>query len=240
MAEYTIRPTDTKKIRDISCLYSMSAVEIFNGAAELNSELEAIKEIGVFRDNITRIIEEGVTQSFKMMTLSKLYEKIAVNMEELYIEELWDMSYEHTVLFETCACEAAVLKDVLYLYFIIDTSASMEGIKISVLNNVFEELMPELEDIVEATGCDIKLSILEYSTGARWVIDKPIIFLVTDGSPTDSFDKPFERLKHNKVFESASRYCIAIGSDVNNKINALSVENIKRCIKFEELKIRGE
>ncbi len=63
----------------------------------------------------------------------------------------------------------------MVLFFIIDTSGSMSGSKIGTLNTAIEEIIPELKDISENNAdAEIKIATLSFSTGARWITNKPI------------------------------------------------------------------
>jgi uncharacterized protein YegL len=56
------------------------------------------------------------------------------------------------------------------LFFIIDTSGSMEGAKIGAVNFAIREVIPEIKDISN-TNPDalIKIAVLEFSSGAKWL-----------------------------------------------------------------------
>jgi uncharacterized protein YegL len=148
------------------------------------------------------------------------------------------------------------------LFFMIDTSGSMEGSSIGSVNSVFEELMLELKRIVEDNpGLHIKTAALEFSSGARWItrdgpvpveqfqwkpieadgvtdvgeafklLDKTlstetfpvdesgkaeiVLFLLTDGSPTDNWQNEFEKLKRNNWFKASRKFGVAIGDDAD-------------------------
>jgi len=57
------------------------------------------------------------------------------------------------------------------VYFLIDTSGSMDGEKMDNLNNFFRELIPEIKEMPkENTDVQaIKIAVLEYSSGATWI-----------------------------------------------------------------------
>jgi uncharacterized protein YegL len=55
----------------------------------------------------------------------------------------------------------------MVMFFLIDTSGSMEGTKISSVNTAIREVIPELRDIGGA-DIDLKIAVMEFSTGLRW------------------------------------------------------------------------
>ncbi|MDR0449661.1 MAG: VWA domain-containing protein [Treponema sp.] len=55
----------------------------------------------------------------------------------------------------------------MVMFFLIDTSGSMEGTKISSVNTAIREVIPELRDIGGA-DIDLKIAVLEFSTSLRW------------------------------------------------------------------------
>jgi uncharacterized protein YegL len=56
------------------------------------------------------------------------------------------------------------------LFFMIDTSGSMDGEKIGAVNCAFDELTFVVKEMVEEhPGLCIKIAALEFSTGARWI-----------------------------------------------------------------------
>jgi uncharacterized protein YegL len=71
---------------------------------------------------------------------------------------------------------AAIPRKTMVVFFVVDTSGSMMGSKIGEVNSAIEELIPELKDLSESHGSiQIKIAILEFSSGARWLTpDKPI------------------------------------------------------------------
>jgi len=63
----------------------------------------------------------------------------------------------------------------MVLFFIVDTSGSMSGSKIGSVNTTIHEILPELKDISEENAdAQIKIAALEFSSGAKWLYDKPI------------------------------------------------------------------
>jgi uncharacterized protein YegL len=55
------------------------------------------------------------------------------------------------------------------LFFMIDTSGSMCGERIAVLNNAFGDVIPVIGGISPDVNADIKIALLEFNSGARWL-----------------------------------------------------------------------
>jgi uncharacterized protein YegL len=56
------------------------------------------------------------------------------------------------------------------LFFLVDTSGAMMGSKIGEVNSAIEEVIPELKDLSESNAdAQIKIAVLEFSSGARWI-----------------------------------------------------------------------
>lgn len=68
-----------------------------------------------------------------------------------------------------------VARRTMVLFFVVDTSGSMEGSKIGTLNQAIEDVIPEIREISENNAdAQIKIAVLEFSSGARWVTPQPI------------------------------------------------------------------
>jgi uncharacterized protein YegL len=60
------------------------------------------------------------------------------------------------------------------LFFLIDTSGSMEGNKIGAVNDAVVNVLPMLNDISETNpDAEIKVAALEFSSGVNWLYDEP-------------------------------------------------------------------
>jgi uncharacterized protein YegL len=60
------------------------------------------------------------------------------------------------------------------LFFLIDTSGSMEGNKIGAVNDAVVNVLPMLNDISETNpDAEIKVAALEFSNGVNWLYDEP-------------------------------------------------------------------
>jgi uncharacterized protein YegL len=153
----------------------------------------------------------------------------------------------------------------LVLFFIVDTSYSMDGGKIGALNNAIEEVLPMLGDISKDNNDSvIEIAVLEFSSGAKWTFPTsipaedftwknlavngmtdlgdackelknklshktgfmtnatgcfaPVCILLSDGGPTDSYEKPLADLHENKWFKHGVKIAIAIGNDANTDV----------------------
>ncbi|MCD8020934.1 MAG: VWA domain-containing protein [Clostridiales bacterium] len=151
-------------------------------------------------------------------------------------------------------------KKSMVIFFLVDTSKSMEGTKLESLNKVMGDILPELIGVGEA-GTDVKIAIMAFSSGFEWITPEPVlieeyqrwenlqaggvtdlgeaceelsrklsrksflpspslsyapvIFLITDGYPTDNYKKGFDMLKKNRWFHYALKIALAIGSNVD-------------------------
>jgi len=58
----------------------------------------------------------------------------------------------------------------MVLFFVVDTSGSMEGSKIGSVNTAIEEVIPAIKEVSdENADAQIKIAALEFSSGARWL-----------------------------------------------------------------------
>ena len=151
-------------------------------------------------------------------------------------------------------------KKSMVIFFLVDTSTSMEGSKLDSLNKVMGDVLPELIGVGEA-GTDVKVAVLSFSSGCEWITPEPVlieeyqrwenlsadgvtdlgeaceelcsrlsrksflsspslsyapvIFLITDGYPTDNYRKGFRMLKENRWFKYGLKIALAIGSNVD-------------------------
>ncbi len=68
-----------------------------------------------------------------------------------------------------------VARRTMTLFFVVDTSGSMEGSKMGTLNAAVEEVIPEICRISgENADAAIKIAVLEFSTDARWITPAPM------------------------------------------------------------------
>ncbi|GMO34493.1 MAG: VWA domain-containing protein [Termitinemataceae bacterium] len=64
----------------------------------------------------------------------------------------------------------AVPRKTMVLFYIIDTSGSMNGEKIGIVNTAIDELVPEIKDISSSNAdAQIKIAALQFDSGCRWI-----------------------------------------------------------------------
>lgn len=151
-------------------------------------------------------------------------------------------------------------KKSMVIFFLVDTSKSMEGSKLQSLNKVMGDILPELVGVGDA-GTDVKIAVMSFASGWEWVTPEPVlieeyqsweklradgvtdlgaaceelsrklsinaflysptlsyapvIFLITDGHPTDNYKKGFAMLRKNRWFKYGLKIALAIGSNVD-------------------------
>lgn len=158
----------------------------------------------------------------------------------------------------------AVSKKSLVIFFMIDTSGSMKGTKMGELNTVMEELIPEIRKVGEA-DTDVKIAVLTFSTGVKWMYSQPIsiedfewtrlnaagvtsmgaafkelsdrmsrnsflnspslsfapvIFLMTDGYPSDDYKEGLKALQGNSWYKFGLKAALGIGNEANDDMLA--------------------
>jgi len=60
----------------------------------------------------------------------------------------------------------------MVLFFVIDTSSSMNGSKIGSVNTAIQEVIPAIKEVAnQNTQADVKIAALEFSSGARWITE---------------------------------------------------------------------
>lgn len=58
----------------------------------------------------------------------------------------------------------------LHVFYVLDTSGSMEGAKISALNHTMEETTNALATLAENNGdAQLKIAVLEFNSGCKWI-----------------------------------------------------------------------
>ncbi|MCL2823380.1 MAG: hypothetical protein FWD57_05255, partial [Polyangiaceae bacterium] len=61
-------------------------------------------------------------------------------------------------------------RPIMALFFVVDTSGSMDGEYIGALNAALSEVIPDIRDLSETNpDAQIKVGVLEYSCGAEWL-----------------------------------------------------------------------
>lgn len=167
-----------------------------------------------------------------------------------------------------------IVKRQMVLFFVVDTSGSMQGTKIGAVNTAIREVLPELKDAGGA-DIDLKVAFLTFSSGCQWMYptpiasdsfqwttvdadgvtdlgaacrelnDKlskngflkapsgsvaPVIFLLSDGEPTDDFESGINLLQQNNWFKHGIKVAVAIGDDANKDVLAKFTGNIEAVI----------
>ncbi len=167
-----------------------------------------------------------------------------------------------------------IVKRQMVLFFVVDTSGSMQGTKIGAVNTAIREVLPELKDAGGA-DIDLKVACLTFSSGCQWMYptpiasdsfqwttvdadgvtdlgaacrelnDKlskngflkapsgsvaPVIFLLSDGEPTDDFESGINLLQQNNWFKHGIKVAVAIGEDANKDVLAKFTGNIEAVI----------
>lgn len=167
-----------------------------------------------------------------------------------------------------------IVKRQMVLFFVVDTSGSMQGTKIGAVNTAIREVLPELKDAGGA-DIDLKVACLTFSSGCQWMYptpiasdsfqwttvdadgvtdlgaacrelnDKlskngflkapsgsvaPVIFLLSDGEPTDDFKSGINLLQQNNWFKHGIKVAVAIGDDANKDVLAKFTGNIEAVI----------
>ena len=141
------------------------------------------------------------------------------------------------------------------LYILLDTSGSMDGSKISALNDSMENIIIDLQEKA-FNGKNIDIVVLSFARDVTWMHDKPInildfnwkpltasgmtslgkannentaIVLLSDGCPTDDYDEGIMELRNLQTFNDADKFAIALGdnADLQTLIRFVDVqENI--------------
>ena len=58
----------------------------------------------------------------------------------------------------------------LHVFYVLDTSGSMEGAKISALNHAMEESIEALKTLAKSNGdAKLKIAVMEFNSGCKWI-----------------------------------------------------------------------
>ena len=58
----------------------------------------------------------------------------------------------------------------LHVFYVLDTSGSMEGAKISALNHAMEECTEALKTLARSNGdARMKIAVMEFNSGCKWI-----------------------------------------------------------------------
>jgi uncharacterized protein YegL len=66
-----------------------------------------------------------------------------------------------------------IVRRQMVLFFVVDTSGSMEGTKIGAVNTAIREVLPELKGI-GGSDVDLKIACLKFSSGCGWMLPSPV------------------------------------------------------------------
>ena len=66
-----------------------------------------------------------------------------------------------------------IVKRQMVLFFVVDTSGSMQGTKIGAVNTAIREVLPELKGI-GGSDVDLKIACLKFSSGCSWMHPSPV------------------------------------------------------------------
>ena len=176
-----------------------------------------------------------------------------------------------------------VARPLLPIFFVLDTSGSMTGQPISMLNHAMEEVINILGNFA-ASNADalLKIGVLQFSSGAKWMqpkgleefgdfvynpltagpvadmaaaldqLDqklsrksflvsttgrcKPIIIFMTDGQPTDDWEKALKNInENNKWYQNSIKIGFAVGDQANTSILSQIVGNSEAVIQTSDL-----
>jgi len=68
-----------------------------------------------------------------------------------------------------------ISRKTMVLFFVVDTSDSMAGSIIDSVNDAIHGILPELKDFsAEFADAQIKIAVLQFSSGAKWLYDRPV------------------------------------------------------------------
>ena len=99
----------------------------------------------------------------------------------------------------------AVPRRVMHLIFLVDTSGSMEGTKIASLNTAVRETLNDVGEISANNGdAQIKVAVLEFSSGTQWMYPQP--------EPSENFK--WQDLEANGLTSLGASY-----SELNTKLS---------------------
>ena len=70
--------------------------------------------------------------------------------------------------------DTEIPRKTLVVFFLIDTSGTMEGEKIASLNDAMREILPDIKQISEENAdALIKIAVLEFASGTEWITPTP-------------------------------------------------------------------
>lgn len=58
----------------------------------------------------------------------------------------------------------------MHVFYVLDTSGSMDGAKISMLNHAMEECTDALKDLAKSNAdADLRIAVMEFNSGCKWI-----------------------------------------------------------------------
>lgn len=155
----------------------------------------------------------------------------------------------------------------LHVFYVLDTSGSMDGTPIQILNQAMQETIKALEKVAKKNGdAQLKISVLEFNSSVKWMKKEgpekiedfiwmdltaggltqigaaleelniklsrkeflksasgtllPVIIFMTDGHPTDDYQKALDDIKTNKLFRRSSKIGFAVGENADAEMIA--------------------
>ena len=166
----------------------------------------------------------------------------------------------------------SIMKKDMVMFYLIDTSGSMDGTKINSVNTVMDEVCDELLTVGGANA-EIRVAALTFDSQCRWMNNSgpvsaedfkwipvsangltsmgqacrmlneklsrsvwlkaphesyaPVIFLLSDGGPTDNFESGLAELKNNDWFNNAVKVALAIGQQADKECLAKFTGNME-------------
>ena len=118
-----------------------------------------------------------------------------------------------------------VARKSMVMFFLIDTSGSMEGRSIAAVNDAMREVIPDVKDISNKNAdANIKFAVMSFSSGTNWETPQPVelgSYRWSDldaGGTTDMGEDDYKaglkQLQQNKWFKKSIK--IALGVDDAN------------------------
>lgn len=67
---------------------------------------------------------------------------------------------------------------ILPIIYVLDASGSMEGARIAAVNSAMHETVEVLKEVAaENSNAELKIGVLQFSSGAKWITEKGLIFI---------------------------------------------------------------
>ena len=68
-----------------------------------------------------------------------------------------------------------VARKSMVMFFLIDTSTSMQGCSIAAVNDAMREVIPDIQEISDNNAdANIKLAVMSFSSGTNWETPQPV------------------------------------------------------------------